>query len=184
MSYWRLYYHLVWATKQRLPLIKPELEAKLHGYFLNESLMGETPKTALVRIIGKADYLGCITHAINGTENHIHVVASIPPSLSISQYVKKIKGSSSHYWNHTLAYDSEKFYWQEARRAVARVSRVEATEQEGYGIFSLGSKQLETAVNYLKNQKIHYSRGTVMSSTSFAIALLERHGDVLDTSTS
>lgn len=40
----RLYYHIVWATKQRLPLIKPELEAKLYGY-----------------IIGKADYLGCIT---------------------------------------------------------------------------------------------------------------------------
>ncbi len=43
MSYWRLYYHLVWATKQRLPLIQPELETKLYGY-----------------IIGKADYLGCI----------------------------------------------------------------------------------------------------------------------------
>ena len=158
MSYWRLYYHLVWATKQRLPLIKPELEAKLHGYFLNESLMGETPKTALVRMIGKADYLGCITHAINGTENHIHVVASIPPSLSISQYVKKIKGSSSHHWNHTLACDSDKLYWQ-----------------EGYGVFSLGSKQLETVVNYVKNQKIHHSKGT-------AIAALEKNGDARDRS--
>ncbi|VEP13148.1 transposase [Hyella patelloides LEGE 07179] len=128
MSYWRLYYHLVWATKQRLPLIKPELEAKLHGY-----------------IIGKADYLGCITHDINGTENHIHIVASIPPSLSISQYVKKIKGSSSHHWNNTLASNSDKFYWQ-----------------QGYGVFSMGSKQLETAVNYVKNQKIHHSQGTTI----------------------
>lgn len=141
MSYWRLYYHLVWATKQRLPLIKPELETKLYGY-----------------IIGKADYLGCITHAINGTENHIHIVASIPPSLSISQYVKRIKGSSSHHWNYTLANDSDKFSWQ-----------------EGYGVFSLGSKQLETAVNYVKNQKIHHSQGTV-------IAVLERNCDVPDTS--
>ena len=123
MSYWRLYYHLAWATKQRLPLIKPELEAKLHGY-----------------IIGKADYLGCITHAINGTKNHIHVVASILPSLSISQYVKKIKGSSSHPWNHFLAND------------------------------------------YVKNQKIHHSQGTAMSSTSFAIAVLERNSNVPDTS--
>ena len=141
MSYWRLYYHLVWATKQRLPLIKPELEAKLHGY-----------------IIGKADYLGCITHAINGTENHIHIVASIPPSLSISQYVKKIKGSSSHHWNHTLANNLDKFYWQ-----------------EGYGVFSLGSKQLETAVNYVKNQKIHHSQGTVITA-------LEKNCDVPNTS--
>lgn len=158
MSYWRLYYHIVWATKQRLPLIKPELETKLHGY-----------------IIGKADYLGCITHAINGTENHIHVVVSIPPSLSISRFVKKIKGSSSHYWNHNLASKSDKFYWQEARRAVARVSRVEATEQEGYGVFSLGSKQLETAVNYVTNQKVHHSQGT-------AIAALERNCGTLNSS--
>lgn len=141
MSFWRLYYHLVWSTKERLPLIKPDKEAELYGY-----------------IIGKADYLGCITHAINGTENHIHIVASIPPSLSISQFVKRIKGSSSHHWNHTLATNLDKLYWQ-----------------EGYGIFSLGSKQLETAVNYVKNQKIHHSQGT-------AIAALERNCDVPNSS--
>jgi putative transposase len=133
--------HLVWSTKERLPLIKPDKEAELYGY-----------------IIGKADYLGCITHAINGTENHIHIVASIPPSLSISQFVKRIKGSSSHHWNHTLATNLDKLYWQ-----------------DGYGVFSLGSKQLETAVNYVKNQKIHHSQGT-------AIAALERNCDVPNSS--
>ncbi|RMF20588.1 MAG: IS200/IS605 family transposase, partial [Cyanobacteria bacterium J083] len=47
--------------------------------------------------------------------------------------------------------------------------------QEGYGVFSLGGKQLETAVNYVKNQKIHHSQGT-------AIAALEKNGDPPDTS--
>jgi putative transposase len=128
MSFWRLYYHLVWATKERLPLIQPDKEAELYGY-----------------IIGKADYLGCIIHAIDGTENHTHLVTSIPPNLSIAEFVKKIKGSSSHYWNHNLSAD--RLYWQ-----------------EGYGVFSLGSKQLETAVNYVKNQKIHHSQGTAIES--------------------
>jgi putative transposase len=128
MSFWRLYYHLVWTTKKRLPLIRPDKEAELYGY-----------------IIGKADYLGCIVHAIDGTENHTHLVVSIPPNLSIAEFVKKIKGSSSHYWNHNLS--TEKLYWQEE-----------------YGVFSLGSKQLETAVNYVKNQKIHHSRGTAIAS--------------------
>jgi putative transposase len=95
MSFWRLYYHLVWATKERLPLIQPDKETELYGY-----------------IIGKADYLGCITHAINGTENHTHLVASIPPNLSISQFVKKIKGSSSYHWNHTLTSNSDKLSWK------------------------------------------------------------------------
>lgn len=46
MPYWRLYYHFVWATKKRLPLITPEVEgtlfvARLKGsssHHLNETL--------------------------------------------------------------------------------------------------------------------------------------------------
>jgi hypothetical protein len=60
--------------KKRLPLIPPDKEAELYGY-----------------IIGKADYLGCIIHAIDGTENHTHLVVSIPPNLSIGKGVKKSK---------------------------------------------------------------------------------------------
>ena len=61
MALWRLYYHLVWATKERQPLITLEKEPKLYNY-----------------IIGKADALGSIIHAIGGIENHIHLVVSIP----------------------------------------------------------------------------------------------------------
>jgi REP element-mobilizing transposase RayT len=130
MAYWRLYYHLVWATKKRQPSINPALETQLYGY-----------------IIGKADALGCIVHAIGGMEEHIHLVASIPPTLSISDCVHKIKGSSSYHWNHSLSVDSNKFYWQ-----------------EGYGVFSLGSKQLEQATNYVKNQKAHHSQGNIIKA--------------------
>ncbi len=70
MALWRLYYHLVWTTKNREPLIDHKREAKLYPY-----------------ILGKADYLNCIIHAINGTENHLHVIASIPPKLSIAEFV-------------------------------------------------------------------------------------------------
>ena len=83
MALWRLYYHLVWATKERQSLITKELEPRLYGY-----------------IISKAGELDTIIHAINGIENHVHLVASIPPKISISDFVKKIKGSSSHYLNH------------------------------------------------------------------------------------
>ncbi|ABA20951.1 Transposase IS200-like protein [Trichormus variabilis ATCC 29413] len=129
MSLWRLYYHIVWATKQRLPLIMPSKESELHNY-----------------IIGKSDALNCIVHGIGGMEDHIHLVVSIPPTLAIADFIKKIKGSSSYYFNHNIAASSDKFSWQ-----------------EGYGVFSLGSKQLEQAVNYVKNQKIHHSQGTTNS---------------------
>ncbi|MFH7027728.1 MAG: IS200/IS605 family transposase [Heteroscytonema crispum UTEX LB 1556] len=129
MSLWQLYYHLVWATKQRQPLIKLDKEPELYNY-----------------IIGKSHALNCIVHAIGGMEGHIHLVVSIPPTMAISEFVKKIKGSSSYYLNHTNTATSEKFAWQ-----------------EGYGVFSLGSKQLEQAVNYVKNQKIHHLQGTTNS---------------------
>ena len=126
MNLWRLYYHLVWGTKERQPLISSAKEAKLYPY-----------------IIGKADNLGCITHAIGGIEDHIHLVVSIPPHLSISDFVKQIKGSSSHYLNQIFK-NSSKFIWQ-----------------EGYGVFSLGFKQLDKAIAYTKNQKQHHQQGTV-----------------------
>lgn len=83
MAFWRTYYHLIWATENRQPLITLSKEKELYGY-----------------IIGKADYLNCIIHAIGGTENHIHIVTSIPPKLSIADFAKRIKGSSAYHLNH------------------------------------------------------------------------------------
>lgn len=126
MALWRLYYHFVWATKERQPLIIPNKEVELYNY-----------------IIGKADALRCIVHAIGGVEDHIHLVVSIPPNLSIADFVKNIKGSSAHYFNQNLSADSNKFGWQ-----------------EGYGVFSLGGKQLDQAIDYVSNQKAHHFNGT------------------------
>jgi putative transposase len=127
MARWQLYYHLVWATKYRLPLIQPSWEADLYGY-----------------MTGKAHHLGCIIHAINGTEDHIHVVASIPPTLAVSVFVKRLKGSSSHYRNQVAGAD--RFQWQ-----------------GGYGVFSLGQRQLDRAVAYVDHQKQHHAQNQVWS---------------------
>ena len=129
MALWRLYYHLVWATKERLPLITDDLEQHLYGY-----------------IIGKAHALGCITHAIGGVEDHIHDIVSIPPRLSISEFVQRIKGSSAYHINHGDVNYAGKFGWQ-----------------RGYGVFSMGSKQLEWAINYVRNQKKHHREWEIVS---------------------
>ncbi len=128
MALWRLYYHLVWGTKNRQPLIDSKREARLYPY-----------------IVSKADSLNCIIHAINGTDTHVHVVASIPPKIAIAEFVKLIKGSSSHHLNQNFP-DQPKFIWQ-----------------EGYGVFSLGGKQLDKAIAYVENQKIHHQHNTTIS---------------------
>ena len=136
MSLWQLYYHFVWATKERLPLISPEKESHLYDF-----------------IIGKADSLGAIVYAINGTENHIHLVVSVPPTIALSDFIKRIKGSSSHDWNQNLAISGNTFSWQ-----------------GGYGVFSFGQKQLDWAIAYVKNQKIHHQNGSI-------ILALEKDGE-------
>lgn len=75
MPYWRLFYHAVWGTKNRLDLIDPAWENDLYGY-----------------IRGKATALECIPHAINGMSEHIHVVISIPPKLAVATVIGHLKG--------------------------------------------------------------------------------------------
>jgi REP-associated tyrosine transposase len=93
MPYWRLFYHIVWGTKNRLELIDPAWEKDLHGY-----------------IWGKATALECLPHAIGGISDHIHVAISIPPKLSVATLIGQLKGVSSHHVNKTYA--DGPFMWQ------------------------------------------------------------------------
>lgn len=94
MPYWKLFYHIVWSTKNRLPLIDPAWEEDLYGYMW-----------------GKATALGCIPRAINGMADHTHVVISIPPRLSIATAVGQLKGASSHHVNRVYV-SNKSFAWQ------------------------------------------------------------------------
>ena len=94
MPYFRLYYHFIWATRNREPLVTPAIEESLYGY-----------------VIGKIDHLQCFFHTIGGIENHIHLVVSIPPTIAVAPFIKIIKGSSSHFVNEKLA-PTNAFGWQ------------------------------------------------------------------------
>ncbi len=93
MPYWRLFYHIVWGTKNRLELIDPIWEKDLYGY-----------------IWGKATALECIPHAIGGMSDHTHVAISIPPKLCVATLIGQLKGASSHHVNERYAGGS--FMWQ------------------------------------------------------------------------
>jgi len=95
MPYWKLFYHFVWATKRREPLILPEFEADLYAI-----------------IATKVKEMGGIVHAIGGMEEHIHLATSIPPKLAIATFIGEVKGNSSHFVNHTV-HPEFKFYWQD-----------------------------------------------------------------------
>ena len=125
MSFWRLYYHLVWATKNREPLIQPEVEKRLYPYLVN-----------------KAAELGVYVHAVNGWDDHIHLIVAIPPKHAVAYVVKTLKGASAYDLNHAARLDRH-FAWQ-----------------RGYGALTLGETQKPKAIAYVEGQKEHHRQQT------------------------
>ena len=112
MTYWRLHYHLIWATFEREPSITPEREKMFYGVLYN-----------------KAKELGVKIHAAGNIEDHAHVVASIPPKLAVADCVRHLKGASSYAINHMDGSDG-KFKWQEGYGALSIGERSLETVKE------------------------------------------------------
>lgn len=74
-------YHLVFVTKYRRKVLKRGMGAYLKGIMI-KSLRRSYPEVEIIEV--------------NTDEDHIHILCSIPPSLSISQTVQYIKGYSAH----------------------------------------------------------------------------------------
>jgi REP element-mobilizing transposase RayT len=94
MTYWRLHYHLIWATHNREPCLTPEREKMFYGVLYK-----------------KAEELDLKIHAAGNVEDHAHVVASIPPVLAVADCVRHLKGASAFAINRMDGSDGQ-FKWQ------------------------------------------------------------------------
>ena len=90
MTYWRLYYHIVWATRDRLPVIDEATEAVVRRVLVFE-----------------ARERGWLVHGIGVMPDHVHLAISIPPRVAVAEAVRALKSTSSHQ----LARRSEKSEW-------------------------------------------------------------------------
>ncbi len=95
MPYWKCYYHVVWATKYRQPMIISTYEPVIFAAIREQS-----------------QQLACSVLAINGVSDHIHVAVTIPPSLAVAKWVGSVKGASARAVNMGFNRD-ERFHWQE-----------------------------------------------------------------------
>ena len=94
MPYWKLYYHLVWSTKNREPLLVPDVESIIYT-FLRQ----------------KASHLKAVVHALNGDVDHVHMVVSIPPKIAVSKFVGQVKATASTRFNKG-DFSKDDFFWQ------------------------------------------------------------------------
>jgi len=94
MPYWQLFYHAVWATKDREPLLTTRVAEAVYGH-----------------VLSKATGLGGVVYAIGGVEDHVHLVVAIPPSVAVARFIGQVKGVSSAQANSSGVCDS-RFSWQ------------------------------------------------------------------------
>ena len=137
-SYSSCLIHYVFSTKDRRKLILPAWRDRLWAY-----LGG----------IGRENAMKAL--AVGGTDDHAHVLAALPSTLSVAKAIQLLKGGSSK-WVHDSFPEAKTFAWQ-----------------EGYGAFSIGVSAIHDTIAYIERQVEHHSTKTFEEEF---IAFLERHG--------
>jgi len=129
--------HCVFSTKERRPMITPELQPRLFQY------IGGIARENKIKLL-----------SAGGVDDHVHLLISMPSTISISKAMQLIKGGSSK-WIHETFPKSHMFAWQ-----------------EGYGAFSIGISDIERTTEYINHQAEHH--GKMDFKTEF-LAFLEKH---------
>lgn len=130
--------HCVFATKERRPLIVPALQSRLWPY------LGGIARESNLKAL-----------AIGGVADHVHVLLSVPATLSIAKSVQLLKGNSSK-WIHDNFKEHRDFEWQ-----------------EGYGAFSIGVSGIKDTTKYIQNQAEHHQKHTFREELE---VFLKKHG--------
>ena len=115
-------YHVVWTTKYRKRILSPEIGRRVRD---------------IVRLICTSLDVDIIKGNIR--RDHVHLLVSVPPSLSVSKLVQRIKGVTSRKLlqeNRRL----NKAYW--GRHLWSR----------GYFVASIGDVTDEVIARYIENQ--------------------------------
>ena len=130
--------HIIFSTKNREPWLDSDVRPRMHAYVATicRDLAAE-----FVHVGGMADY--------------VHVVITLPRTLSQGELIEQIKKTSSK-WIKALDARYRGFSWQ-----------------RGYSAFSVSPSQLEAVVEYVDPQQEHHRTGTFREEYR---ELLRRHG--------
>ena len=89
---------------------------------------------------GTCNKLDCPVIVAGGVSDHVHILLKFSRNISIAKLVGEIKRSSSK-WIKTKGGMLTKFSWQ-----------------NGYGVFSVGSSEIERVKSYILNQEEHHRK--------------------------
>jgi REP element-mobilizing transposase RayT len=141
-SYCNLLYHIVFSTKDREPWMTATIRPRIHQY-LGGALRAENG----------------IAIVVNGTADHIHVLAKLRQDKALSKLIGGLKANSSGWISRTFA-ETAGFAWQ-----------------EGYGAFTVSESPVPKVRRYIERQQEHHR--TVSFLEEFKV-ILNAHGYAVD----
>ncbi|WP_143885013.1 IS200/IS605 family transposase [Chryseobacterium binzhouense] len=124
-TYTQIYIQIVFAVKGRQNLISKENREELHK--LITGIVSNRNQKLL---------------AVFAMPDHVHILVSISPTVTISDLVRDIKAGSSKFINEK-GWTNGKFNWQ-----------------EGYGAFSYSKSSVDSVIKYILNQEEHHKKKT------------------------
>ena len=137
MSYTNLNYHIVFSTKDRRSFLKPDVRLRLHPY------MGGIART-----------LRSVLLDVNVTNDHVHLVAGVHPSLPLSGFVRDVKTNATRWLRETFP-ALARFGWQDE-----------------YAAFTVSHSQMPAVLRYVREQEEHHRTLTFDQELR---RLLEKH---------
>ncbi len=117
--------HIIFSTKNREPWLDRDVRSRMHAYI---ATVCRDLNAEALRVGGVAD--------------HVHIVATLPRTLSQAEMIETLKKTSSK-WIKGLDSKYRRFYWQ-----------------RGYGAFSVSPSQLDAVLEYVQNQEEHHRSRT------------------------
>ena len=135
-------YHIVINTYQREMTLTLESCDQLYRY--------------IARVVQNHN---SILYAVNGIENHIHLLIHLHPSVCLSDLVRDIKLSTSQ--------------WMKQQRDLFPLFAGWGKE---YGAFTYALRDKEMVANYIRNQRTHHQRETLRTSTESTWSMLGWNG--------
>jgi len=117
--------HVIFSTKARQRVLIPEIRKDLFDYMAN---------------IAKNS--ASIVYEIGGVEDHVHMLVSLPRTLTLAKLVELIKKGTSK--------------WLKQRHVALRLF----SWQNGYGAFSVSTSQIPVVRKYIQQQEEHHKLKT------------------------
>jgi putative transposase len=126
-NFTRSYIHHIWSTWDRQPMLIPEIQDAAYKVIREE-----------------CKSLKCEVIRIGGISDHVHLLATLNSTISLADFVKQVKGSSSHFINHEIRPDFL-FKWQGS-----------------YGALTVSKSGVDDLCEYIDGQEEHHRRKSLI----------------------